>query len=106
MKQGSICLIHFPFSDNSGKKVRPVVIVSKEKVNQGEDVLVCAITSNTKGNGILINNTNLQEGVLYKNYLIKAFSLHAMEKSLFIKEIALLDKKTMFRVRREIVEFF
>ena len=45
LQRGDILLIPFPFTDLSGQKVRPAVIVSPDP--QGEDVLVAFISSVT-----------------------------------------------------------
>jgi mRNA interferase MazF len=45
IEQKEIYLVPFPFSDFSGKKVRPVLVLSNNKFNRGEDIIVCAITS-------------------------------------------------------------
>ncbi len=45
-KKGTIILVPFPFTDLSGNKVRPAVIISKGKI--GSDVVVVFITSQTK----------------------------------------------------------
>ena len=41
-------LVPFPFTDLSGNKVRPALIISKEKI--GVDVIVVFITSQNKPN--------------------------------------------------------
>jgi mRNA interferase MazF len=45
-KKGTIVLVPFPFTDLSGNKVRPAVIISNGKV--GADVVVVFITSQVK----------------------------------------------------------
>jgi mRNA interferase MazF len=45
-KKGTIILTPFPFTDLSGQKVRPAVIISKGKT--GRDVVVLFVTSQTK----------------------------------------------------------
>lgn len=45
MKQGDILLATFPFSDGSASKLRPVLVVSSKKFNDGEDVVVVPISS-------------------------------------------------------------
>ncbi len=40
---GDVLLARFPFTDLSSDKQRPVVVLSVD--NEGEDVIVCAITS-------------------------------------------------------------
>lgn len=47
VKQRDIILINFPFSDLTGTKVRPALVISNNEYNQNKlDALVLAITSN------------------------------------------------------------
>lgn len=48
-KKGTIVLVPFPFTDLSGSKVRPAVIISDGKV--GSDVVLLFITSQKKLKG-------------------------------------------------------
>jgi mRNA interferase MazF len=43
LSAGDVLLARFPFTDLSGEKRRPVLVLSL--ADQGEDVIVCAITS-------------------------------------------------------------
>jgi mRNA interferase MazF len=45
MNQGDICLVQFPFTDGSSAKLRPVLIVSSNRFNKSEDVVVKPISS-------------------------------------------------------------
>jgi mRNA interferase MazF len=45
MKCGDVCLAHYPFTDASGSKLRPVLIVSAAKFNAREDLVVLPISS-------------------------------------------------------------
>ena len=45
MKCGSVCLTQFPFTDGTSAKVRPVLVVSKDEFNTGDDVVVVPISS-------------------------------------------------------------
>ena len=47
-RQGEIVLIPYPFTDLSGSKKRPVVIISKTSINS-PDLIVCKITSRLRG---------------------------------------------------------
>ncbi|MFH0983509.1 MAG: type II toxin-antitoxin system PemK/MazF family toxin, partial [Planctomycetota bacterium] len=40
MKCGSVCLTQFPFTNGTSAKMRPVLVVSKDEFNAGEDVVV------------------------------------------------------------------
>ncbi|MCA9359074.1 type II toxin-antitoxin system PemK/MazF family toxin [Candidatus Kaiserbacteria bacterium] len=48
-KKGTVVLVPFPFTDLSGNKVRPGVIISNGKI--GTDVVVVFITSKDKEKG-------------------------------------------------------
>lgn len=45
MKCGDICLVQYPFSEGTAAKLRPVVVVSADAFNRGEDVVVLPISS-------------------------------------------------------------
>jgi mRNA interferase MazF len=48
-RRGDIVLVAFIFSDASGTKVRPALVVSSSAYHRGRrDVIVAAITSNTR----------------------------------------------------------
>lgn len=53
-KQGDIVVIRFPFSDLSGTKKRPALIISNEKVNQTGDYLMVQITSKERSDNLSI----------------------------------------------------
>ncbi|MDI6767018.1 MAG: type II toxin-antitoxin system PemK/MazF family toxin [Bacteroidota bacterium] len=49
VSQREIWLCPFPFSDLSGRKVRPVIVLSNDSYNsKGDDVVVCALTSSVE----------------------------------------------------------
>ena len=61
MEQRDFLLIPFPFSDQSGKKVRPVIIISCNEFNKfSEDVIVIGVTSNISNDKYTINLCNDQ----------------------------------------------
>lgn len=45
VSRGDIVLVDYPFSDRTGSKVRPTVVVSADALNREDDVIVAAITS-------------------------------------------------------------
>jgi mRNA interferase MazF len=67
VKQREIVLINFPFSDLTGAKVRPALVVSNNHYNQSNlDALVLAITSNLSPYKykVFIENQDLENGNL------------------------------------------
>ncbi|MBU1091505.1 type II toxin-antitoxin system PemK/MazF family toxin [Patescibacteria group bacterium] len=86
-KKGKIVLIPFPFTDLSGSKVRPAVVVSD--FLQGDDAVVSFISSlKVKG----LQKTDL---AIKKND--KGFSQTGLKTDSVVKvgKIATLDKKTI-----------
>jgi len=45
MKRGDIVLVEYPFTDTSGSKLRPVLVVSADEFNSGEDVVIVPLSS-------------------------------------------------------------
>ena len=107
--QRDILLVPFPFSDQSGKKVRPVLVLSNNNFNRfGEDIVVCAITSNLKQTrySMIIDEKNLETGKLHEKSLVKVDSLLKVNKNLIIKNIGTLNKTTFQKVENILENIF
>jgi len=101
INQKDILLVPFPFSDQSGRKVRPVLVLSNDGYNKKwGDIIVCAITSNLKTGdySIIIDAKNLESGKLYEKSSIKVDSLLKINKNLVIKNIGTLNKTIFEKV--------
>jgi len=95
LKQRDIILVPFPFSDRSGQKVRPALIISNNKFNQsGEDVVVCAMTSNLKSSkySSIISPGDIEGGLLHEKSLVRADAILKIKKVFVIKRIAALNQ--------------
>jgi len=46
--QGDIVLVPFPFADLTSTKVRPAIVISNSDINNTNDVILAAITTNLK----------------------------------------------------------
>ncbi len=79
MAKGDIVLISFPFTDLSGTKLRPAVILAETKT----DLLVCFITTNIdwKENTDLLLFPTPSNG-LRKNSLIRTSKMATLNKTL------------------------
>ncbi len=90
-KQREIVLVPFPYSDLTGIKKRPVLIISNDFYNDlFEDVLVCVITSkNYEDNySIHLENLDLEYGILPEPSVIKAHKIFSISKSKIIKKFS------------------
>jgi mRNA interferase MazF len=67
VNQRDVILINFPFSDLSGAKVRPALVLSNDKYNLASlDAVVLALTSNVSrlDYSVLVTNADLESGRL------------------------------------------
>ncbi len=109
VEQKELFLVPFPFSDLSGQKIRPVLILSKNEFNQNsEDVIVCAITTNlTKEHySIRLNPKDLEEGTLHKTSMIKVQTIFKIQKNLLLKKIGKLKKEPFTKVLEKFQTIF
>ena len=100
-KQRDLLLVPFPFSDQSGKKVRPIVVVSNNEFNQlSEDLIVIGITSNISKDKYTLELTNkdLEEGELFDLCCIKVENIIKIDKQLIIKKIGKLKKEKFMNI--------
>jgi mRNA interferase MazF len=95
-KQGEIVLVPFPYSDLSGSKRRPVLIVSNDAYNASfPDVVVVVITSKTTKPDIYslsLESTDLEIGQLPESSLIRVHKLFTIEQSRILKRFSTLGQ--------------
>ncbi len=107
IEQGDLLLVPFPFSDQSGKKVRPVIVISCNEFNKfSEDVIVIGVTSNISKDKYTINltNNNLDEGSLSTSCCIKVENVLKLDKELIIKKIGRINNETLRKMVTELNE--
>jgi mRNA interferase MazF len=108
-EQRDIFLVPFPFSDFSGNKVRPVLILSKNTFNNtSEDVIVCGITSNTRKSQYthIIETCDLEEGILFVKSAVKIENILKIDKKLFIKKIGKIKKQHFNKIIKKLYSLF
>lgn len=107
MKQRDLLLVPFPFSDQSGRKIRPVIVISNESFNEiSDDVLVIGVTSNISKDKYTISLTNndLEEGKLTTLCCIKVENILKIDKDLIIKKIGRIKREKLNRIIDKIIE--
>ena len=101
INQRDLVLVPFPFSDQSGRKVRPVIVISNDKFNDSsEDLLVVGVTSNiSKGQYTLeLGNVDLEDGNLFTKCCIKVENILKLDKDLVIKKIGKINKDKLTKL--------
>ncbi|MDA3836607.1 MAG: type II toxin-antitoxin system PemK/MazF family toxin [Nanoarchaeota archaeon] len=86
-KQGDIILMPFPYSDLTGSKKRPAIIISNSRL-KGDDFICALITSNTPKEGLLIKKDSFENGTLPFQSWIKPQRIFTIDKKIIIKKLA------------------
>ncbi len=102
-KIGDIILTPFPFTDLSGNKVRPALILGTQ--NEGDDITVCFISSNTPTKihkfDVIVESKdkNFKKTGLKLKSLIKVTKIATLDKAVVLGQIGELDTQTMHKVQ-------
>lgn len=100
-KQKEIVLVPFPYSDLSSSKKKPVLIVSNDEYNAKHDeVVVCVITSNLFQDeySLLIENENLEFGLLPEKSVVKVHKLFTIHKSKILKKFSIVTDEFYLKI--------
>lgn len=78
--KGEVVVLPFPFSDLSGTKRRPALVIADWG---GADFILCQITSKTKSDGfqIELNDSNFEKGKLPVDSFIRPNKIFTADKS-------------------------
>ena len=101
MHKGDIVLIPFPFTDLSGNKLRPAVVLAVTSL----DVTVCFITTQLQWQettDILLQPTGLNG--IKKPSLIRISKIATLDKSMAIGKIGSLDKNELVQLNSKLKE--
>jgi len=90
--QKDIVVMPFPYSDLTGSKQRPALIVSNSRVNMGEDRICCLITSNKPEDGLRVEHAHFKEGKLPFQSWVKPHRLFSVDKKIIRKKICTVTK--------------
>ncbi len=98
-KQSEIVLVPFPYSDMSGSKRRPVLIVSNDQYNASfPDTVVVVITSKigkVDEYSLTLESKDLEIGLLPEPSLIRVHKLFTIEQSRILKRFSVLGREKM-----------
>lgn len=100
--KGDIVVIPFPFSDLSGSKKRPALVIADL---QGDDIILCQITSqHAKDNyAISVKNSDFKSGKLTAPSNIRPNRIFTADKNIIIKKAASLNEVAVNAVIHKII---
>lgn len=89
---GDIVLVHFPFSDLKGKKLRPALVVAKAEF---ENLILCQITSKSYSSKTAVHLTSeeFSEGGLPVKSFIRPDKLFIAKAAIIVKTAGKLTTK-------------
>lgn len=100
---GSVVLVPFPFSDLSGSKLRPALVIA----SAGRGDWICVqITSNPYADtfAVQIKNADFAEGDLGRVSFVRPGKLFTASESLFRRSVAKLRRNTFEAVLDAIIQ--
>ena len=92
--KGDVVVIPFPFSDLSGSKRRPALVLADLK---GDDIILCQITSqqNDDSYAVSLNNKDFSNGSLPVNSNIRPNRIFTADKTIIIKKAGSISNTKM-----------
>jgi mRNA interferase MazF len=98
MKRGEIVILDFPYSDGSGSKNRPAVVVQADEFNKAfRDTILATITTNTqplKTSVVIEPGENPRSG-LNLMCAVRCDNIRAIDQRLVLGSVGYLSKQTM-----------
>lgn len=106
LEPGDLVLVPFPFSDLSGSKSRPAIVLSSEAYNDGsKDVIVCGVTSKltNAAHSVVFRPQDMSQGRLRVISRAKADKILSLEKTLIRKRVGRLKQSIVGQIRKEVL---
>ena len=108
-REGDIVILELPFTDLIGKKLRPVLVLSSERLNKiSRDLIVAKISSSQQLEDfeIELKPDDLEEGKLKKISNIHCHSIFTVEKNLILKKVGRLKSEKLNEVKNIVRKVF
>ena len=106
MHKGAIILTPFPFTDLSGQKVRPALVLHNQ--NTGEDCIVAFISSVTRGKtgSYDVPAVPSEHNGLKADSVIKVNKIATLQKKIALGELGILEQSTLAEVDKKLKMLF
>ena len=97
---GDLILAPFPFSDLSGSRIRPVIVLADVRNGQENDWIVCQVTSRNyqSRDDIAIVQSDLRQGRLALDSWARPGRLHTLNERVFVRTIGRLTDAKLAEV--------
>ena len=103
--KGDVVVLPFPFSDLSGSRKRPALVVANLT---GDDIILCQITSEARVDdySIVLTNDEFKEGSLQQISMIRPNKFFTADRSIIAYKVGPLKEKKMKKVEEKIIKIF
>lgn len=103
MIKGDIILIHFPFTDLSGSKLRPAIVLTQND----RDITVCFITTQFKKREStdISLQPSVENGIKMAS-LIKVNKIATLDRILALGKIGSLDATQLAELNSKLIQLF
>jgi mRNA interferase MazF len=101
VKRGSIQLVPFPFTDLSGKKVRPALVLGCE----GDDMVVVFISSVKPKGSVWVHVSPSEENGIKVSSYIRYTKIATLDVRMSIGEIGVLEESVLTEISSKIARF-
>ncbi|MFO0840215.1 MAG: type II toxin-antitoxin system PemK/MazF family toxin [Phycisphaerae bacterium] len=111
MNCGDVVLVLYPFTDMTGSKVRPAIVVSNDAFNRGEDLVFVPVSSSPEANDPYVYPIPQQHrafrvsGLKTDSY-VKFTKVMALSKIIIRRRLGSLDADTLRDLSLEISSLF
>lgn len=105
-EQGDVVLLPFPFTDLSGQKRRPVLVLSSGRYNRkSADFVVCGITSvlRSRPHAVPLRPLDMAVGRLPLESRIRPDKLFTLKQTLGVKTLGRVKAGLVDQVHRELL---
>ena len=104
-EQKDIVLLPFPYSDLTGAKQRPALIISNTKINKTADRICCLITSNPAKEGLLVTDDCFDNGRLPFKSWVKPQRLFTIHSKIIRKKLCTITDDFHDRLIKTVFEY-
>ncbi|TLV00827.1 type II toxin-antitoxin system PemK/MazF family toxin [Dyadobacter luticola] len=101
--KGEVVVIPFPFSDLSGSKRRPALVLADLS---GDDILLCQITSQSARDpySVPLVSNDFIGGSLPVNSFIRPTRIFTADKNIIVRKAGLVNSKVVNVVTQKIID--
>ena len=89
--QKDVVLIPFPYSDLTGAKQRPALIISNMEINKTQDRICCLITSNPSKDGVQITRNFFEKDTLPFRSWVKPHRLFTIHEKIIKRRLCTVN---------------